>query len=118
CCEDLDLWMRFCVKDSIHCIPDPLLVRRVQPNGLSRDNETFWTEADRVYRDFRWMFADQAKARDTINEIHADFILRALYGRDFKLLGTIVKRLASADVLLPKVAAKVVTGIFRARMSR
>lgn len=118
CCEDLDLWMRFCLKDRFHCIPDPLLFRRVQPSGLSRNNETFWTEADRVYRDFRWLFADQAKVRNTINYLHADFILRALYSRDFKLLGTIVKRLASADAVLPRVAAKVVKGIVSARKNR
>src|SRR5262249_32021207 len=92
CCEDLDLWMRFCRNDTFHCVAEPLVIRRTHPNGLSRNNATFWREADRVYRDFRWLFQDQDRAADTANELHADFMIRAIYARDFKLFGSILQR--------------------------
>ena len=103
CCEDLDLWMRFCRTDTFHCVPDPLLIRRTQPDGLSRDNETFWREANRVYRDFGVLFSDQSRARDTANTLQADFLLRAIYARDWKLLSTITRRLLSREVVVPRV---------------
>jgi glycosyltransferase involved in cell wall biosynthesis len=118
CCEDLDLWMRFCRSDTFHCVADPLLIRRTQPNGLSRNNATFWQEADRVYRDFRWLFEDQDRAADTTNELHADFMLRAIYARDFKLLGKIVRRAATREVVLPRVLAKVAAGLIKGRLDR
>lgn len=118
CCEDLDLWMRFCLKDTVHCVPEPLLIRRVQPDGLSRNNESFWVEADRVYRDFRWLFADQAGARDTRNRLHADFVLRAIYARDFNLLGTILWRAFAKDVTLTRVMGKVARDLLKGRFDR
>ncbi len=118
CCEDLDLWMRFCRTDTFHCVPDPLLIRRTQPDGLSRDNETFWREADRVYRDFGVLFSDQSRARDTANALQADFLLRAIYARDWKLLSTITRRLLSREVVVPRVLGKVLTGLVAARLDR
>jgi teichuronic acid biosynthesis glycosyltransferase TuaG len=64
CCEDLDLFLRFCyVNDKFYSSPELLLIRRIQEDGLSRNLATFWREADRVYRDFLPVFADRARSR-------------------------------------------------------
>jgi glycosyltransferase involved in cell wall biosynthesis len=87
CCEDLDLFLRFSYGNGkFYCVPEPLLIRRIQEDGLSRNLATFWREADRVYRDFLPVFTDRAKSREALRSVHTDMTLRALYARDFKLV--------------------------------
>src|SRR5262249_47892171 len=71
CCEDLDLFLRFCYGiGRFYSVPEPLVIRRIRPDGLSRNIATFWTEADRVYRDFLSVFANRQLARDTLRAVH------------------------------------------------
>jgi glycosyltransferase involved in cell wall biosynthesis len=107
CCEDLDLFMRFCATGGrFHSVPDPLLIRRVQGDGLSRNVAVFWREADRTYRDFLRVFDDRRGSHATLLEVNVDMGLRALYARDFGLLWRILTRAARPDVSWPRLAAR------------
>ena len=81
-CQDLDLFLRFTSQYPIGCINEPLVIRRVLSDGLSRNLPTFWHEADRVYRDYRYVFSDQTAAANTLVDLSADFLLDAVYARD------------------------------------
>jgi glycosyltransferase involved in cell wall biosynthesis len=118
CCEDLDLFLRFCYQDTFHAIPEPLVTRRVQPDGLSRNVATFWREADRVYRNYRSVFADRDASRRTLIDLHADFALRSLYQRDFGLLWRMLRRATARDVPLYALVPRVLAALVRNRWRR
>jgi glycosyltransferase involved in cell wall biosynthesis len=99
CCQDLALFMRFCLLHGrFHAVPDPLLIRRVQKDGVSRNVAVFWDEAERAYRGVLSLFEDQRGAREVMREIHIDMLLRTLYLRDGALARRIVRRATRADV--------------------
>lgn len=123
CCEDLDLFLRFCYgngkfHDKFYSAPEPLLIRRVQEDGLSRNIATFWREADRVYRDFLPVFADRRKSRGALREVHTDMTLRALYARDFKLLWRMLRNATYPDVPMSLVVGQVAWRAIANRLRR
>jgi glycosyltransferase involved in cell wall biosynthesis len=108
CCEDLDLFLRFCYGNGkFYAVPEPLLIRRIQKDGLSRNIATFWNEADRVYRDFLPVFADRRRSRETLRSVHTDMTLRLLYARDFKLLWRMLRNATYHDVPMSLVMSRV-----------
>jgi glycosyltransferase involved in cell wall biosynthesis len=113
CCEDLDLFLRFTFEHPIHCVAEPLVVRRASWDGLSANIPNFWREADRVYREYQHVFRDEGQARETLIDLHADFVLRALYKRSFALLWKMGRRAVRHDVPLRRVLPKVVAGLIR-----
>jgi glycosyltransferase involved in cell wall biosynthesis len=113
CCEDLDLFLRFTSDYPIHCVAEPLIVRRASREGLSANIPRFWREADRVYREYQYMFPDENKARDTLIDLHGDFIIRALYARNFGLLLKMGARAVRHDVPLIRVLPLVVASLVR-----
>jgi hypothetical protein len=118
CCEDLDLFLRFTSEHPIHCVAEPLMVRRAQPDGLSTNIPRFWKEADRVYRDYRHVFRDDARARRTLIELHSDFVLRSLYARDFSTLWKLGTQAVRNDVPVGRVLTRVVTDFVRNRLAK
>lgn len=119
CCQDLELFMRFCADGSrVQAVPDPLLIRRIQPGGVSRNTAVFWDEADRVYRYFQPVFADRRRSRDVLREVNIDMALRALYARDFGLLWRILRRAPRADVPLGVLVIAVLFRAVRIRLRR
>jgi glycosyltransferase involved in cell wall biosynthesis len=118
-CQDLDLCMRFarCVGP-FHCVPEILVTRRVQPEGLSRNNATFWSDARRVYRDFEPLYDDPERARATLQGVHVDMALRAVYARDWALVRRIVRDATRPDVRFPVLLGRVIWSALRARLSR
>ena len=113
CCEDLDLFLRFTFEHPIHCVSEPLMVRRASWEGLSANVNNFWRESDRVYREYQHMFRDEDKPRETLIGLHTDFILRAFYQRDFPLLWKLGRRAVRHDVPLRRVLPRLVAGLFR-----
>jgi len=123
CCEDLDLFLRFCygngkLHDKFYSAPEPLLIRQVQEDGLSRNIATFWREADRVYRDFLPVFEDRRKSRATLRSVHTDMTLRALYARDFKLLWRMLRNATHRDVPMSLVVGQVAWRVIANRVRR
>jgi glycosyltransferase involved in cell wall biosynthesis len=116
CCEDLDLFLRFTSEHPIECVAEPLVLRRASWNSLSRNIPRFWREADRVYREYQHVFEDAARARETLIGLHSDFVLRALYKRDFSLAWKMGRRAVRHDVPLLRVLPNVVAGFVRNRM--
>lgn len=117
CCQDLDLFMRFCFsRGKFHSVPEPLLVRRIQKDGVSRNIAVFWDEAERVYRGFAPLFRDQKRSRAVLREIHVDMALRAMYARDGKLLWRILRRGSRADGPAGRVLAAVLWRALRERL--
>jgi glycosyltransferase involved in cell wall biosynthesis len=99
CAEDLDLFLRFTsCQGRFHAVPEPLVTRRVQKDGVSRDIAMYWDEAERVYRGSLSAFADQRRVRGALREVHTDMLLRALYARDHMLMWRILRRATRADV--------------------
>lgn len=119
CCEDLELFLRFCSAGGRFCaVPDPLVVRRVQPASVSRSLSAFWGDASRIYRDFLPLFGDERRGRETLREVHTDMALRAVYARDFRLLWRMLRRAARRDVAMPLVMSRVVSRVIRNRLQR
>jgi glycosyltransferase involved in cell wall biosynthesis len=118
CCEDLDLFLRFTSEHAIACVAEPLLVRRAGWDGLSANIPRFWREADRVYREYLQVFNDAPRARDTLIGLHSDFVLRAIYKRDFSVAWTMGRRAVRHDVPPIRVAARVLAGFVRNRIRR
>jgi glycosyltransferase involved in cell wall biosynthesis len=116
-CQDLDLFLRFTSQYPIGCVDEPLVVRRVQADGISRNAPVFWHEVDRVYRDYRYVFADSEAAADTLVELHADFMLRALYARNGSFFWNIVKRALRRDVTIFRLLARFLRGLLRNRLA-
>jgi glycosyltransferase involved in cell wall biosynthesis len=117
-CQDLDLFLRFTSQYPIGCVDEPLVIRRVQADGISRNAPVFWHEVDRVYRDYRYVFQDGEQAADTLVELHADFMLRAFYARNGKFFWNIIKRALRRDVTIFKLFARFLRGLFRNRLAR
>jgi glycosyltransferase involved in cell wall biosynthesis len=115
CCEDLDLFLRFSYEHPIHAVPEPLLIRRVRPDGLSRNLPVFWQEADRVYREYRSVFRDRAAAGRTLLGVHVDFVLRAIYAREFRLLWRMLRPAVRHDVSLLRLVPRVLAALVRNR---
>jgi glycosyltransferase involved in cell wall biosynthesis len=122
CCEDLDLFLRFvCTHGKIYAVAEPLVIRRVQEDGLSRNLAAFWREADRVYRDFMPIFADRVDrrtARDSLRAVHTDMAIRALYARDFKLMWRMLVPATRRDVPMTRVLGGAVAEVVRNRWRR
>ena len=118
CCEDLDLFLRFTSEHPIACVAEPLLVRRAGWDGLSANIPAFWREADRVYREYLRVFKDARCARDTLIGLHSDFVLRALYQRNFALAWRMGCRAARHDVPRFRLLPRVLTGAVRNRLRR
>lgn len=112
-CEDLDLVLRFTSQYPIGCVDEPLVLRRVHAEGASRNLRAFHHDADRVYRDFQYVFADRAAAADTLAEIQADFMTQALYSRDPKLFWQVLRRATSPEVAAPKLVARTLVSLVR-----
>jgi glycosyltransferase involved in cell wall biosynthesis len=113
CCEDLDLFLRFTSMYTIHCVSEPLVTRRASPTGLSANTLVFWREADRVYREYRHVFSDAAKAHDTLIDLHTDFVLRAFYLRDFSLLMKMGRRAVRNEVPILRLIPRVISQLTR-----
>ncbi len=123
CCEDLDLFLRFCygngkLHEKFYSAPEPLLIRRVQHDGLSQNLAAFWREADRVYRDFLPVFADRARSRNALRAVHTDMTLRAFYARDFDLLWKMLRNATYRDVPMPLVLGRVAWHALRHRVKK
>lgn len=117
CCQDLALFMRFCYcQGTFHSVPDPLLIRRVQEDGISRNAAVFWDEAERVYRGLLPLFADQRRGRAVMREIHADMLLRAAFARDGSLARRILRRATFADVSTARLLGSVLWRALRAHL--
>jgi hypothetical protein len=106
------------VGAGIACVAEPLLVRRASWDGLSANIPRFWREADRVYREYQHVFKDAFRARDTLIGLHSDFVLRALYKRNFSLAWTMGRRAVRHDVPLLRVVPRVLINLVRNRMRR
>jgi glycosyltransferase involved in cell wall biosynthesis len=117
-CEDLDLFLRFTSLYPIGCVDEPLVTRRIQEDGASRNVPRFYHDADRVYRDFRYVFRDQDAAGETLVDLHADFLLRAVYARDAGLFWNVLRRGVRSDVTVLRLVPRLVGGLFRNRFSR
>jgi glycosyltransferase involved in cell wall biosynthesis len=117
-CQDLDLFLRFTSQYPIGCVDEPLVLRRIHPQSISRNVPMFWHEADRVYRDYRYVFKDGAAAADTLIELHADFLMRAVYMRDMAFFWKIVRRATRRDVTVWRLLLRTITGLFRNRIAR
>jgi GT2 family glycosyltransferase len=116
-CEDLDLFLRFCIAGGeFYSVGDPLVVRRVQPDGVSRQLATFWSDPDRIYRDYLRIRPD--RGRRALLEVHTDMGLRALYARDFGLFWRMLRLARRKDVFLPVVAGQVASRLLRNRRER
>jgi hypothetical protein len=94
------------------------VIRRVQADGISRNAPVFWHEVDRVFSDYRFVFQNGAAAADTLVELHADFLLRALYARDFGFFWRIVRRALRRDVTFTRLFARFLRGLLRNRLAR
>jgi teichuronic acid biosynthesis glycosyltransferase TuaG len=117
-CQDLDLFLRLTSQYPIACVDEPLTIRRVQPDGISRNVRNFWHEADRVYRDYRYVFRDGAAARDALVEVHSDFLQRAIYARNASFAWNVLRRATRTDVTLLRLLARTVAGLVRNRLAR
>lgn len=119
CCQDLELFMRFCSDGGkFHSVPEPLTIRRIQSEGLSRNVAVFWSEAARTYRYFLPMFEDQRRGRAALREVHVDMALRTIYARDFRLLQRMLRRAMLPDVPISSLAVLVVWRVVRNRLQR
>lgn len=112
-CEDLDLFLRITSQYPIGCVDEPLVVRRIHDECASRNLRAFHHDADRVYRDFQYVFADRAKAADTLAEIQSDFLAQALYARDSKLFWQVLRRATAQEMAAPKLVARTLVSLVR-----
>ena len=118
-CHDLDLFLRFCLMGhKFYSVPEPLMVRQILAHGVSRNIADFWSDADRVYRDYLTFFSDQQKARETLREVHTDMAVRAVYARDFGLLRRMLLRARRRDVPISLVLARLARRLVINRMQR
>jgi glycosyltransferase involved in cell wall biosynthesis len=117
-CEDLDLFLRFTSQYPIGVVDEPLLIRRVQADGASRNVPRFYHDADRVYRDYRYVFQDQGAAADTLVDLHSDFLQRAIYARDAGLFWNVLRRGTRNDVTVPRLLFRVARDLIRNRRAR
>ena len=119
CCEDLDLFLRFTfAHGKFYSVPEHLVIRRVQDDGLSRNTSAFWREADRVYRDFLSVFADRDKGREALRSVHTDMVLRTVYARDFKLMWKMLGPATKRDVPMWLVLARAFGQIVKNRLGK
>jgi glycosyltransferase involved in cell wall biosynthesis len=117
-CEDLDLCLRLAFQHPIGCVDEPLLIRQEQPTGSSRNLFSFYHEADRIFREFRYVFEDKEAAADTLVEVHSDFLLRTLYARDAKLFWYVFRRGIRRDVGPLRLLTRFASGLVRNRLRR
>jgi hypothetical protein len=92
--------------------------RSLRPDGLSRNLPVFWKEADRVYREYRSVFRDRAAASRTLLGVHVDFVLRAIYAREFRLLWQMLRQAIRHDVSIVRLAPRVLFGLVRNKLVR
>jgi hypothetical protein len=78
----------------------------------------FFHDADRVYRDYRYVFADQGAAADALRDLHSDFLLRAVYARDSGLFWNVLRRGTRRDVTWLGLASRTVRGLVKNRLDR
>jgi glycosyltransferase involved in cell wall biosynthesis len=117
CAEDLDLFLRFTsCHGRFHSVPEPLVIRRVQKDGVSRNIAAYWDEAERVYRGSLSAFADRRRVRGALREVHIDMLLRALYARDRALMWRILRRATRADVPVLPLLGGVIWRAIRERL--
>lgn len=117
-CQDLDLFLRFTSQYPIGCVNEPLVIRRVQAQSLSRNLATFWHEADRVYRDYRYVFSDTKAAANTLVDLSTDFLLDAVYARDRELFWTVFRRATRNDVTVPRLLGRAAKRLVRNWLTR
>ena len=117
-CEDMDLFLRFTSQYPIGCVDEPLMIRRVQANGASRNLPRFYHDADRLYREYRYVFADQGAGKEALVEMHSDFLLRAIYARDAGLFWNVLRRGTRRDVTWMGLASRTVRGLVKNRLER
>lgn len=118
-CQDVDLCMRFAWLYPIGAIPGVSVIRRVHAQGLSRNEQVFHEEADRVFRDFRSIYKkDETATVATIVELHADFFLRAVYARDLRACWRAFRHATRQDVTLWRLLSRVVSDFFRNRAAK
>jgi glycosyltransferase involved in cell wall biosynthesis len=117
-CEDLDMLLRFTSLYPIGVVDEPLLIRRVHADGASRNVPRFYHDADRVYRDYRYVFQDQSAAAETLVDLHSDFLQRAIYARDAGLFWDVLRRGTRNDVTVPRLLLRVARDLIRNRRAR
>jgi glycosyltransferase involved in cell wall biosynthesis len=118
-CEDLDLFVRFCfLGNKFHSVPEPLLIRRIQPDGVSRNIAKFWSDAARVYRDYLPVFRDRRRAIGALREVYVDMAVRAVHARDFKLLWKMFGRATQRDAPISNVASRALSRVILNRFRR
>jgi hypothetical protein len=64
------------------------------------------------------VFQNAPRARDTLIGLHSDFVLRAIYNREFSLAWQMGRRAVRHDVPLLRVVPRVLAGLVRNRMRR
>lgn len=117
-CEDLDLFLRFTSQYPIGCVDEPLVVRRIHDECASRNLRAFHHDADRVYRDFQYVFSDREAASDTLAGIQSNFLAQALYARDPTLFWQVLRRATAPEVAAPKLVARTLVNLVRNWRSR
>ena len=103
---------------AVSCQHRAQLGRRVQDDSISRNVPVFWHEADRVYRDYRDVFSDSKAAANTLVELHADFLVRAVYARDASFFWKVLRRATRRDVTVPRLLARAGLDLVRNRLAR
>jgi glycosyltransferase involved in cell wall biosynthesis len=116
-CEDLECFLRLSSYFPIHAVNEPLTVRRVRPNGLSRDVAGWLDGQNRTIRFYRRLYPSEGAFRRRLLEMNTSIISQLFYRRPRRFWSTLF-RATEHDLPLARLGPRVVGTLVRNRLKR
>ncbi|MCS6914770.1 MAG: glycosyltransferase family A protein [Myxococcales bacterium] len=116
--EDHECFLRFCRFYPIHCVNEPLVTRRIQPDGLSRNVELWVEGQDRTIRYYQRLYPSRAAYRRRLVQMHASILPQLLYRRQLHAFSRIVRQSTAHDLPLLRLGPHLIAMMLRYRLRR
>lgn len=116
--EDHECFLRFSRFYPIHVVNEPLVVKRTQEDGLSRNVESWVEGQNRTIRYYRRLYPSQEAYRQRLLEMHASILPQLLYKRQFKEFSRILFQTTARDLPLASLGPRVIATMVKNRIKR
>ena len=116
--EDHECFLRFSRYFPIHAVNEPLVIKRTQEDGLSRNVETWVEGQNRTIRYYRRLYPSKEAFQQRLLEMHASILPQLLYKRQFKEFSRILFQTTAQDLSLIALGPRVVATLVRNRIKR
>ena len=116
--EDHECFLRFSRFFPIHCVDVPLVTKRTQADGLSR-NVGQWVEGqNRTIRYYRRLYPSTEVYQQRLLEMHASILPQLLYKRQWKEFSRILFQTTARDLPLLTLGPSIVATLVKNRWKR